>query len=101
MIDSKAAVMMVSALAGAIAFWGAVYGWTKWLQRPRAETRADDHYSNARLQGIEHAVEAIALEVERLGEAQRYASRLQAEGDRALSPVIVPLNTPVRSITPH
>lgn len=101
MIDSKAAVMMASALAGALTFWGAMYGWGKWLQRPRLESRRDLADPDARLARIEHAVEAIALEVERLGEAQRYATRLQAERDRLPPAVFATPNPPGRSITPH
>jgi hypothetical protein len=34
---------------------------------------------NARLERIESAVESVAVEVERVSEAQRFASKLQAE----------------------
>jgi hypothetical protein len=34
-----------------------------------------------RLQSIEHAVESIAVEVERISEAQRFTTRLLAEGN--------------------
>lgn len=101
MIDSKAAVMMVSAIAGAITFWGVAYAWGQWLRRPRPETRLEPHNPDARLQRIEHAVEAIALEVERLGEAQRYATRLQADRERLPSPGIATPSNPLRAVTPH
>jgi hypothetical protein len=42
----------------------------------------------AQLQRIEHAVEAMAIEVERISEAQRYMARLQSE--RAAEPAALP-----------
>ena len=38
----------------------------------------------ARLQRIEQAVEAVAIEVERIAEAQRFAAKLMAEQQREL-----------------
>ena len=38
----------------------------------------------SRLDRIEHAVDAIALEVERISEGQRYVTKVMAEGPRAL-----------------
>ena len=96
MIDGKAAVMIGSSLAGAIAFWAGVYGWGKWLHRPQPEVRRDTFDSDARLERIEHAVEAISIEIERLGEGQRFTTRLLAERDRLPSP-----RPPAPSITPH
>ena len=52
----------------------------------------------ARLARIEQIVEATAVEVERLGEGQRYAARLLAE-PRAAAPA--PAHEPARVITPH
>ncbi len=101
MIDEMALVMVGSAIAGAIAFWAAVYGWGKWLHRPRpSEDAAID--GDARMLRTEQAVHAIAHEVERLGEAQRAGSQMlaesRAERERALrlSPI-----APLPSITPH
>ena len=39
----------------------------------------------ARLQSIEQAVDAVALEVERISEAQRFTTRLLVEGEAAKS----------------
>ena len=38
----------------------------------------------ARLERIEQAVEAVAIEVERIAEAQRFAAKLMADQQRAL-----------------
>jgi hypothetical protein len=99
MIDGKAAVMIGSSLAGAIAFWAAVYGWGKWLHRPRPEAQPGSFAQDARLERIELAIEAVAIEVERLGESQRFTTKLLAERDR-----LHPGNAstlPPRVITPH
>ncbi len=56
------------------------------------QRRAQDEELAARLTRIEHAVEATALEVERIGELMRFTARLQAPA----SPAAV-----VRHITPH
>jgi hypothetical protein len=101
MIDGKAAVIIGSSLAGAIAFWAAIYGWGKWLGRPRPEVRHDSFDQDARLQRIEHAVEAIAIEIERLGEGQRFTTKLLAQRDRVQQAISSTPASPVRSITPH
>jgi hypothetical protein len=101
MIDGKAAVIIGSSLAGAIAFWAAIYGWGKWLTRPRPEVRRESFDEDARLQRIEHAVEAIAIEIERLGEGQRFTTKLLAQRDRVQQAIVSTPASPVRSITPH
>jgi hypothetical protein len=101
MIDGKAAVIIGSSLAGAIAFWAAVYGWGKWLHRPRREAQRSSSPDDTRLERIELAIDAIAIEVERLGESQRFATKLLAERDR-LQPGSKPASaSPPRVITPH
>ena len=58
--------------------WSAAFAWAKWLNRPRdRESLGGD--AEQRLHAIEMAVEAIAVEVERIGEAQRFAARLLEE----------------------
>lgn len=51
---------------------------TKWLE-PKPVPPKELGTINARLERIEAAVDAIALEVERISESQRFAVRLQAE----------------------
>jgi hypothetical protein len=55
-----------------------------WWRKPaRASHSAADTDSTARLERIEQAVDAIAIEVERVSEAQRYQARLLSEGQGA------------------
>jgi hypothetical protein len=55
-----------------------------WWRKPaRVSHRAADAESTARLERIEQAVDAIAIEVERVSEAQRYQARLLSEGQGA------------------
>src|SRR5881394_3977957 len=51
---------------------------TKWLE-PRPVPPRELSAINGRLEKIESAVDAIALEVERISESQRFTARLQAE----------------------
>jgi hypothetical protein len=51
---------------------------TKWLE-PRPVPPRELSSINGRLEKIESAVDAIALEVERISESQRFTARLQAE----------------------
>jgi hypothetical protein len=51
---------------------------TKWLE-PRPVPPRELASINSRLERIEAAVDAIALEVERISEAQRFTARLQTE----------------------
>jgi hypothetical protein len=51
---------------------------TKWLE-PRPVPPRELSSINGRLEHIEAAVDAIALEVERISESQRFTARLQSE----------------------
>jgi hypothetical protein len=51
---------------------------TKWLE-PRPVPPKELSSINGRLERIETAVDSIAIEVERISEAQRFSARLQAE----------------------
>jgi hypothetical protein len=54
----------------------------------------------ARLARLEDAIDGIAIEMERLGEGQRFTAKLLAErGNRAESPVVP--RPPERVSTPH
>ena len=82
--DPKAAVTIGASFAGAISFCAAVYGWGKWLHRPRpsgppASPAPTSVEQDERLRRIEAAVETMAVEVERIGEGQRFTTRLLAE----------------------
>ncbi|HEX9605888.1 MAG TPA: hypothetical protein VF962_01535 [Gemmatimonadaceae bacterium] len=58
---------------------------TKWLE-PRPVPPRELSSINGRLEHIEAAVDAIAVEVERISESQRFTARLQSEQ----SPVRLP-----------
>ena len=53
----------------------------KWIERRGQVTRGD--HSDDRLARIEQAVDAIAVEVERISEAQRFTTKLLAERNSA------------------
>jgi hypothetical protein len=71
-----------------------------WVRSPRRE--AFDLENSPRLQRIEQAVESIAVEVERIGEAQRFTTKLLAERQQEAAARIgaVPRREP-GTITPH
>lgn len=87
--------------------WSAAYAWGRWLDHRRDESRAlrtgDPAADAARLARIEAMVEDLAVELERVGEAQRYAARLLAE--RLPAPPgaarALPGEQPPRVVTPH
>jgi hypothetical protein len=66
----------------AAALWAAAYAWSQWLKH-----RFDDERPHAlppsvapeRMTHLETAVEALAIELERIGEAQRYTLKLLEE----------------------
>lgn len=81
---------------------------TVWLTLRHREkmTRKDElpHASaagiEARLARLEDAIDGIALEMERLGEGQRFTAKLLAErGNRSEAPVVP--RPPERISTPH
>ena len=60
----------------------------KWIDR-RGQLAKGDR-SDERLSRIEQAVDAIAIEVERISEAQRFTTRLLAEKNGAKAPDVIP-----------
>ncbi|MEO7713757.1 MAG: hypothetical protein ABIV10_12650 [Gemmatimonadaceae bacterium] len=52
-----------------------------WRLSPRSETQASesDLPIDDRMEQLQQSVDAVAIEVERIGEAQRFSARLQAE----------------------
>ena len=63
-----------------------------------------DLENSPRLQRIEQAVESIALEVERIGEAQRFTTKLLAEREPVAGRIPSSASSPRReagTITPH
>jgi hypothetical protein len=55
-----------------------VWGLGSWQARRRDE-RPPEQLSDHRLDYLQQSVDAVALEVERIGEAQRYADKLRAQ----------------------
>ena len=105
--------VMTVALFGGIASvaWSAAYAWGKWLQHRHDASRAlrpgdqaaERAADTARVMRIEAAVEELAVELERVAEAQRYTARLLAE--RLPAPPAtsraLPEGQAPRVITPH
>jgi|SRR5688572_12932671 len=60
----------------------ALFVWRSWRRRRRGE-RAVAHSTeyDSRFERLEQAVDAIALEIERVGESQRYQAKLLAEAN--------------------
>jgi hypothetical protein len=56
-------------------------------ERPTVLASVESPDTRARLERIEQAVEAVAIEVERIAEAQRFSAKLMAEQRRSLPPV--------------
>jgi hypothetical protein len=77
---SMAVAFFVSAASVA---WTGAFAWSRWLDRrtPPPQLTDSDHAVRIeqRLESIEHAVQAIAVEVERLGEGQRFTTRILTE----------------------
>ena len=88
--------------------WSAAYAWGKWLDHRRDASRSlpagAPAADSARLARIEAAVEELAVEMERVAEAQRYTARLLAErlpGAPAPAPRALPGEQAPRVVTPH
>lgn len=81
-----------------------------WKRTPAGSAPSrESRESQERMQRLEQAVDAIAIEIERVGEAQRYQARILAEaqlmpalgaGARPAEPLRVSEREPVRTRTP-
>ncbi len=59
-----------------------VRAWVRRIERGSSSGALESNDTRARLERIEQAVETVALEVERISEAQRYTTKLlSAKGD--------------------
>ena len=67
----------------------------------RSATRADVVVGEERMARLEHAVEAIALEVERISEGQRFTTKLLSERVAAEPLRGIQPSEPPRRVTPH
>ena len=83
-LNSDAPMAVAFFVSAASIIWAVAFAWTRWLVRPQQESESvasqDQQYRlEQRLASIEHAVQAIAVEIERLGEGQRLTARLLAD----------------------
>jgi hypothetical protein len=91
--------------AGFVLLLPIVYALTKRILRGGRRAAPVDFESSPRLQRMEQAIESIAIEVERIGEAQRFTTKVLVE--RQAEPVaghLPPIQTARRepgTITPH
>ena len=78
-----------------------------WIRSGASHHAHYDIESSPRLQRLEEAVDSIAVEVERIGEAQRFATKLLSERRadplpvRATTPVPANIRREAGTITPH
>jgi hypothetical protein len=80
-IDSEAAMAVALFVSMASVCWSAAFAWAKWLQhRTRQSTNVPQ--LEQRLERIERAIDTVAVEVERLGEGQRFTVRLLSDASK-------------------
>ena len=93
--------VIVSSLAGLVGI--ALGGRVLWRMGSRVQRSAVAPPDDARLQRLEHAVEAIAIEVERISEGQRFTVALLSERlpDRAERGALPAASARPRTNTPH
>jgi hypothetical protein len=72
-----------------------------WPTFGESRTGHDVKIDNDRMTRLEQAVEAIAVEVERISEGQRFTTKLLAERVQAEPLRNVPLAEPIGHTTPH
>ena len=72
-----------------------------WRRGSVVQTRRDAHHDEERQQRLETAVDAIAIEVERISEAQRFMVGLLSQPLSAPRAELAPAERAGRVITPH
>ncbi|MEP6730032.1 MAG: hypothetical protein ABJE10_05320 [bacterium] len=82
-ITFAAVSCIIVGLVGSLCFIGVVTA--KFLMRPKGAAAAVQRADDERLEHLQQSVDAIAIEVERIAEAQRFSAKLLSE--RADSPV--------------
>ena len=76
------AIMALAVFGGvASVCWSAAFAWAKWLQYRQDRGRTPSEVVD-RLEHIERAIDTIAVEVERLGEGQRFTVKLLRDGNK-------------------
>ena len=101
-LDPKAVITIVAMLTGASVCWSAAFAWARWLARPTPRAPSVDRYSadEDRLNAIDNAIHAVAIEVERISEGQRFTTRLLEERASQVPGVSKPAEYR-RTNTPH
>jgi hypothetical protein len=94
-IDSEAAMAIGLFASVASVCWSAAFAWAKWL-RYRRNQDTSPHELTQRLERIEQAIDTVAVEVERLGEAQRFTVKLLRDASTGPNDP-----GPYRANTPH
>ena len=72
-----------------------------WRMGSRSKPLGEAYRNDDRMQGLETAVDTIAIEVERISESQRFMVGLLSESLPALRAGEVPSSRPERVNTPH
>lgn len=87
---------------GAVIAWAAAFAWGKWLKHRYDELKIERAATTDadRLARMESAIEALAIELERIGETQRYTLKLFDE-HRPSTLAPGPSDEEPRVITPH
>ena len=87
----------IALVAGFIGSWiGAYVGARRAVRTAQLSAPTDAALSSMQLAQLAHALDAVALEVERISEGQRFATRMLSE--RAVPPAA---RSDARSVTPH
>ncbi len=92
-MDPAAQVMIAAILCGSVLMMVKLIA-DAFARAKRSQSLGDADEIERRLARIEHAVDAIAVEVERAGEIQRFTARLSQQP-------VAELRQPERHITPH
>jgi hypothetical protein len=93
---TKAVVAVVFFVSAAYTITTIFRAWAMKSESPRRALESDGSASDERLKRLERAVDAIAVEVERISEGQRFTTKLLSEqARRANQPVLdLPSHTP-------
>lgn len=102
-MEGQAAVLGVSAVFGITALMLKMWFAHVENMKALANEKPDKSVSDARLEGLERAVESIAIEIERVSEGQRYVTKLMSErAQPLLGDAGMPMPVQARTMdTPH
>jgi hypothetical protein len=100
-VDGNTFIVATGAVNG-VFLLGALGLWLRYRERRAARTMEQEQRVAAELQELRAAIDSIALEVERLGEGQRFVSRVLVERGGEIPRVGAPPRVgQERVITPH